>query len=38
LVDFSWVDYDFAPEEMEEVLEPMRLKWQEVNDWMKTIK
>ncbi|KAF8349631.1 hypothetical protein F5887DRAFT_947243 [Amanita rubescens] len=38
LVEFSWVDYHFMPEEMEEVLEPMKLKWQEVHDSMKTVK
>ena len=38
LVEFSWVDYDFIPEEMEEVLGPMKLKWQEVHNSMKTVK
>ncbi|KAF8349650.1 hypothetical protein F5887DRAFT_504978 [Amanita rubescens] len=38
LVEFSWVDYHFIPAEMEEALEPMKLKWQEVHDWMETVK
>ena len=38
LVEFSWVDFHFIPQEVEHALEEMKEKWQEMNDLMKAKK